>query len=159
MKLVKQLSLAAALASILFSPAAFAKDAKIGDLLITQPWIRATMVKSDVASAYAGIENTGKEDDTLLSITVDGAPEVQIHQMQMEGDVMKMSEMPDGLVIKAGSKADLLPKQAHHIMLMGLKKPFRAGDVVKGSMTFKKAGKVDIEFEVMDGAMSGMKMK
>src|SRR3979411_939215 len=100
-----------------------AHEIKIGNLVIHHPWIRQPPNTATVASAYTTIDNTGKEDDTLLKVTVEGVPTVQIHDMKMQGDVMKMDEMKAGLVIPAGKSVTFKPKGAH-IMLMGLKSAF-----------------------------------
>jgi len=84
----------------------------------------------------------------LLSIAVDGASMTMIHEMKMEGDMMKMHEVQGGLTIPAGKTVELQPK-SYHVMLMGLKAPFMEGEEVKGSLTFAKAGKVDVDFEVV----------
>jgi copper(I)-binding protein len=149
---------ASGLAFAMLMSVANAQDVKIGDLTIHHTWIKPPIAGA-VAAAYATIENTGKEADTLLKVTVEGVPVVQIHSMKMVGDVMKMSELKDGLVIPAGKTVELKPK-SDHIMLMDLKTKFKAGQEVKGTLTFAKAGTVDVSFEVEAGKsdMGGMKM-
>ena len=65
--------------------------------------------------------------------------------MSMTDGVMKMREMAGGLDIAAGGKVELKPG-SYHLMLMGLKQPITAGAVIKGSLTFERAGKVAVEF-------------
>jgi hypothetical protein len=80
--------------------------------------------------------------------------------MSMDGGVMKMRELKDGLEIPAGATVELKPG-SYHIMMMNLSHPLAAGETVKGSLTFEKAGKVDVEFAVqaMGGNSTGMNMK
>ncbi len=136
---------------------AHAHEIKIGKLVIHHPWIRQPIGSADVASAYTTIDNKGTTSDVLIKITIESVPTVQIHEMMMQGDVMKMTEMAKGLMIPAGKSVELKPKSSH-IMMMGLKSAFMVGEEVKGSFEFAKAGKVDVGFEVVEpGAEMPMK--
>jgi copper(I)-binding protein len=150
MKITHQLALACALSfAALFSAVpSQAHEIKLGNLVIHHPWIKQPPGSAAVAGAYTTIDNNGKQDDTLLSVSVDGVSMAMIHEMKMQGDVMKMNELPGGLVIPAGKSVELKPK-SYHIMLMGLKSAFMEGEEVKGSFTFAKTGKVDVDFEVV----------
>ena len=147
MKLFNQLLFASALTLASVS-SANAHEIKIGKLVIHHPWIRQPVGSATVAAGFTKIDNTGTEDDTLLKVTVEGVTTVQIHDMKMEGETMKMAEMNDGLVIPAGKSVELKPKSLH-IMMMGLKSAFMVGEEVKGTFTFAKAGAVDLDFEVV----------
>jgi copper(I)-binding protein len=149
MKLAKQIILAAALSLAAFwTAAADAKDFTLGKIVIHTPWIKLAPGSSDFGAAYAAIENTGSEDDVLVKVAVDGVPMVQMHEMKMEGDVMKMVEMKDGLSLPVGETVELRPKSSH-IMLMGLQARFKPGDNIKGTLTFAKAGVAAVDFEVV----------
>ena len=150
MKLFNQIlfSSALTLASLASAGTSNAHEIKIGKLVIHHPWIRQPVGSATVAAGFTKIDNTGTEDDTLLKVTVEGVPTVQIHDMKMEGETMKMAEMNDGLVIPAGKSVELKPKSLH-IMMMGLKSAFMVGEEVKGTFTFAKAGAVDLDFEVV----------
>ena len=93
------------------------------------------------------ITNTGTTPDRLTGGTTEAAKKFEIHEMKMEGAVMKMRELPNGLEIPPGATVELKPG-SYHIMMTTLAKPFAKGDRVKASLTFEKAGKVDIEFAV-----------
>jgi copper(I)-binding protein len=150
MKITHQLALACAfsVAALCATGPSIAHEIKLGNLVIHHPWIKQPPGKADVAGGYTTIDNNGKEDDTLVSVSVEGAGVVMIHEMKMEGDVMKMNELKDGLKIPAGKSVELKPK-SYHIMIMGLKSPYMEGEEVRGSFTFAKAGKVDVDFEVV----------
>ena len=151
MKLFNQTFFATALtlgAVFAGASAAAAHEIKIGKLVIHHPWIRQPVGSASVAAGYTKIDNNGTEDDVLLKVTVQGVTTVQIHDMKMQGQTMKMNEMGDGLVIPAGKSVELKPKSMH-IMLMGLKSAFKVGDFVAGEFTFAKAGKLGLDFEVV----------
>lgn len=126
---------------------AFAHGVKVGDLDIHHPWSRATIEGAKVAGGFMTITNNGSADDRLVSASSPAANVVQIHEMKMEGDVMKMAELKDGLPIPAGQKVELKPG-SFHIMFIDIKQPFKEGDMIPGTLVFEKAGKVDVEFKV-----------
>jgi hypothetical protein len=120
---------------------------KAGDIVIETPWIRATPRGAGVAGGYMKITNNGKEADRLLSATLEGAPRIELHEMRMHGDVMQMRPRAGGIEIKPGATAELKPG-GDHLMGMDLTRGFKEGDRVKGTLTFEKAGKVEIEYRV-----------
>lgn len=145
----KILSLTLALLTFvsLATPAANAHGFEIGSLKIHHPWTRATPKGADVAGGFMSIENTGKDDDRLIAITVTGVKHADIHEMAMANGMMTMRPLADGLAIPAG-KTIVLKPGGFHVMMMGLNAPLNEGDYVKASLTFEKAGQVDIEFVV-----------
>src|SRR2546423_1712027 len=124
-----------------------AEDYKVGSLVIHQPWSRATPKNAPVAGGYLKITNTGTAPDRLVGGSADGAKRFEIHEMKMDDGVMKMRELKDGLEIPPGATVELKPG-SYHIMMMNLSRPLAKGDKVKGSLTFEKAGQVEVEFAV-----------
>ena len=159
MKLFKEISFATALslAALLSLGDAQAHEVKIGDIVIHHPWSRQSPMSASVAAGFMTITNTGKTDDRLVKASSEISPVTQIHDMKMVGDVMKMVELPDGLVIPAGGTVKLKPKSLH-LMFMGLKQPVIEGEEFSGTLTFEKAGTVTVDFEVAGpgGDMSDM---
>ena len=120
---------------------------KVGNIVIETPWIRATPHGASVAGGYMKITNNGKEPDRLIAVTLEGAPRVELHQMSMSGSVMQMRPLAKGIEIKPGAAVELKPG-GYHVMAMDLTQGFTEGGVVKGTLTFEKAGKVEIEYRV-----------
>lgn len=139
-------AVAAAAAMAVVTPAS-AHSYKVGDLEIGHPWSRATLPNAPVAGGYMTIENTGTTDDTLLGGTTPAAETVDVHEMKMEGDVMTMRPLKDGLVIPAGETVTLKPG-GYHLMLMKPQKPFKEGERVPLTLRFEKAGEVKVELAV-----------
>ncbi len=136
---------AAVALTILSIITAFAAEmVKAGDLEITSAWTRATLPGQPAGAGYLTIENKGTVPDRLLSASSLLAPMAQIHEMKMQGDVMKMGELKDGLEVPAGGKVELAPGGLH-IMFMGLKDGIKEGDIVKVTLTFEKAGDVEVD--------------
>ena len=126
---------------------ASAQNYKLGALVIDHPWSRATPKGAPVAGGYMKITNTGSTPDRLLGGATAAAQKFEIHEMRMEAGVMKMRELGAGLEIPPGATVELKPG-SYHVMMMNLAKPFVQGERVKASLTFEKAGKVEIEFTV-----------
>jgi periplasmic copper chaperone A len=129
------------------SQAASAHEFKAGDLVISHPWTRATPEGASVGVAYLKITNNGKTADRFTGGTFDGAEKVEIHEMKMTGEKMTMRRLPDGLMVKPGETVELTP-ESYHLMLRGLTKPIAQGPNIKGTLTFEKAGSVDVDYKV-----------
>jgi hypothetical protein len=68
--------------------------------------------------------------------------------MKMEGNVMRMRELESPLEIKPGETVTLAPG-GMHLMMMGLKAPLKQGEKVPLTLVFEKAGKIDVELDVV----------
>jgi copper(I)-binding protein len=149
MKLFKQIAIAVALslAAVLGFADAQAHEVKIGDLVIHHPWSRQSPMSASVAAGFMTITNTGTQDDRLVKATSEISPVVQIHDMTMAGDIMKMVELPDGIIIPAGATVKLKPKSLH-IMFMSVTQQPGEGTSFTGTLTFEKAGTATIDYEV-----------
>jgi hypothetical protein len=135
------------LLSLFSSNLAFAHGYKLGDLNIHHPWTRATPVGAEVAGGYMEITNSGSTDDRLISVEVSGVHMAAVHEMATVDGIMKMRPLPSGLEIKAGETVALKPG-SFHVMMMGLSKPLIDGETVSGTLHFKKAGSINIEFKI-----------
>jgi copper(I)-binding protein len=139
--------LTAALAALVVASSALAHDYKLGPLVIDHPWSRATPKGAAVAGGYMKITNTGTTPDRLLGGSAEVAKRFELHEMSMEGGVMKMRELSNGLEIPPGATVELRPG-SYHVMMQNLSRQLTKGERVKASLTFEKAGKIDIEFAV-----------
>src|SRR6516164_3479072 len=106
-----------------------AGEVTAGDLLITQAWARATPKGAKTGGGYLTIENKGTSPDTLIGGSTDVAGGVQVHEMSMDGGVMKMRPVENGLTIEPGKTVKLAPG-GYHLMMMDLKQPLKRGDKV-----------------------------
>ena len=140
-------------AALLLVTPAFAHNGvtHLGSINISAPFTRATLPNAPVGGGFLTIENTGDTDDRLVSVTAKVSGDVQLHEMAMEGDVMKMRELPDGIVIPAGETVTLAPGGLH-IMFMGLNQAFVEGETVTVTLTFEKAGTVEVPLPVTTAA-------
>jgi periplasmic copper chaperone A len=142
---MRTIMLAALLA--LSAPAVLAHEYKSGSLEIKHPWARATPKGAAVAGGYMTIINKGATADRLTGGSTAVAGKFEIHEMKMEQGVMKMRHLPQGIEIKPGETVELKPG-SYHLMFQQLKAPFEQGKRVKGTLTFEKAGTVEVEYAV-----------
>jgi hypothetical protein len=151
---MKRLSIfAAALAFALAAAPALAQEIKAGDLTIEKPWARATPKGAEVGAGYLEIRNAGAAPDRLTGGSADFG-NVEIHEMSMQGGVMKMGELKDGLVIPAHGSVKLAPG-GYHIMFTSLKRPLVKGEVDKATLAFEHAGSVEVDFAVQGVGAAG----
>ncbi len=131
--------------------AAFAHhDVRAGALTLVHPWTRATPGGARVGGGYLTIRNAGTEPDRLLAGTMEAAGRVEIHEMATVDGVMRMRNLPAGLVIPPGGSVELRPG-GFHVMFLDLNRPLRQGETLRGTLTFERAGTVNVQWDV--GAM------
>ena len=124
------------------------------DLSIRNPWARETAVGQTVGGGFMTIANNGAREDRLLSGTSPAAAEVQLHSMTMDGGVMRMRQVTDGIAIPAHGTVELKPG-GYHVMFIGLKHPLRRGDTVPVTLRFQRAGTIRMQFAVQPVGSSG----
>jgi copper(I)-binding protein len=137
----------AAMIAAAFVTSARADDVKAGDLVISQGWSRATPSGSKTGGGFLTIENKGSAPDKLIGVSGDFAGKIEVHEMKMDGGVMKMRPVEGGLTIDAGKTVKLAPG-GYHLMMMDLKKPLKQGDKLPLTLDFAKAGKVSVTLDV-----------
>lgn len=134
---------------------------------VREAWMRATPPHAPTAAGYLTVVNAGPQADRLLSVTSDVAERVELHSNDLQGGVMRMRKLDDGLALPAGASTVLAPSGTH-LMFIAPRKPLVAGDTVRATLRFQHAAPLQVEFKVMPlGAtqapshhhdMPGMKM-
>ena len=109
-----------------------AAGAQTASVAVKDAWVRATEPSKMESAAYMTIENTGAEKRAVVAVTADQAKVAEMHNMTMDGKLMKMAQIPK-IDVPARGKASLKPN-GMHIMLMGLTTKLSAGDKVTGSL-------------------------
>lgn len=137
-----------AAATLATADLAAAHEFKAGPIVIGHPWSRATPAGAKVAAGYLTLKNTGAEPDRLVAATAEIAGKGEIHEMSVNGEgVMTMRPLGDGLALPADGEVALEPGGLH-LMFTGLEKPAVEGKKFKGTLTFEKAGTVEVEYAV-----------
>ncbi|HEY4080300.1 MAG TPA: copper chaperone PCu(A)C [Burkholderiaceae bacterium] len=104
---------------------------------VEQAWARATVPQQKVTGAYLRVKSA--HDSRLIEVRSTLAGAVQMHEMAMVGDVMKMREL-DAVKLPAGQWVEFKPG-GYHLMLMDLKKPIAAGDKIPLTLVVEGADK------------------
>jgi copper(I)-binding protein len=124
---------------------AHAQEAKVGSMKIENAYTRATVPGQQVAGGFMKIENKGPADQ-LLSASSTAAGEMQLHEMTMDGNVMKMRQVKE-IALPAGGAVELKPGGLH-LMFINIKTPMLAGQTVPVKLKFAKAGEIEVTFPV-----------
>ena len=123
---------------------------------VSQAWVRATVAQQKATGAFLRL--LAKTDSRLVEVRSSVAGVVEVHEMAMQGDVMKMRAVPS-LALPAGKTVELKPG-GYHVMLMDLKAPIKAGDSVPLTLVFEGADKkresVEIKAEARQLAAPAM---
>jgi copper(I)-binding protein len=142
--------------AIAFSSSLLAQNALVGPIKVENAYTRATMPGQQVAGGFMKIENKGTADQ-LVSASSPAAGEVQLHEMSMEGSVMKMRQVKD-ITVPAGGSVELKPGGLH-LMFMNIKAPLTAGESIPVKLKFAKAGEVEVKMPVNAMGQHGAVMK
>jgi len=104
-------------------------------------WVRATVPQQQATGAF--MELNASIDSKLVRATSPVSDHVELHEMTMQDNVMKMREVPS-IALPKGKTVDLKPG-GYHIMLLDLKQQIHAGDKVPLTLTFEHAnGKEEV---------------
>jgi copper(I)-binding protein len=128
----------AALAALL------AASPAIAQVTVADVWVRATVPQQQASGAFMTLTAAGGA--RLVEARSPVAGVVEIHEMVMDGNVMRMRAMP-GLDLPAGKPVALAPG-GYHVMLMSLKQTLNAGDTVPLTLVFETADRVRQTIEV-----------
>ena len=128
------------IALVLLCGAAQAQSVEVKDA-----WIRTSVQGQMSTGAFMKI--TARENMTLVSASTPVAGVAEVHEMKMEGDVMKMRAVKGGLDLPAGKTVELSPG-GYHLMMMDLKAALPKGSTVPLTLVFKDAKGVESKLEI-----------
>ncbi len=121
--------------------------ANAATLSVDHAWSRPTPPGAPTAVGYLTLTNHGHASDRLMSEDSPAAGSVSLHQMSMDGGIMRMRPVTDGLAVAPGASVSLDPN-GDHLMFEGLKRPFKSGDQVPVVLHFQHAGAVRVMMAV-----------
>ena len=127
--------------------AAFVLPAQ-AQVTVKDPWVRATVSQQKATGAFMQI--TSAQDARLVEAKSPVAGVVEVHEMSMEKDVMKMRAIPE-LALPAGKAVELKPG-GYHVMLMDLKQQMKEGGTVPLTLVIegkdKKRSTVEVKASI-----------
>ena len=103
---------------------------------VENAWVRGTVAQQKASGLFAKI--TAVQGGKLVAASSPVAGVVEIHEMAMEGSVMKMRALADGLPLPAGQTVELKPG-GYHVMLMDLKQQLKPGETVPVTLVVEGA--------------------
>lgn len=128
--------------------AAFAMPVFAGDVMVHDPYARASTKMSTSGAAFMVLMNNGSEDDRLVSASSDVAERVELHTHKEDANgVMKMMEVEEGFPVPAGGE-HALARGGDHVMFLGLTQSLSQDDMISVTLTFEKAGDIVVEIPV-----------
>jgi copper(I)-binding protein len=147
----KTLTLCAALA------ASFMTSAMAQTVDVKNAWVRTSVPGQKATGAFMTL--TAKDGTKLVSASSPVAGVTEVHEMKMDGDIMRMREVPGGVELPAGKAVDLKPG-GFHVMLMDLKAALPKDTSVPLTLVFKDAkgveSKLELKVPVAAAAPGGM---
>ena len=140
------------------TPTSSTASEAVGDLVVSGGFARAMLPGAKVAGGYLTIGNSGSEADRLVSVSSPAAGRVELHEMAMEGDVMRMRALTDGLTIAPGEAVSLRPG-GKHLMFFDVAEPFEEGVSIPVTLTFEHAGPVEAALAVLSAGATQAEQK
>ena len=113
---------------------------------VEQPWARATPPGAKIAAGYMVLRNKSASADRLVGAATDAAARVETHVHLREGEIVRMREVK-AYDVPANGRFELKPGGAH-LMLVDIKRPFKAGEKIPLVLRFRNAGEIRTELEV-----------
>jgi len=101
---------------------------------VKNAWVRATVQGQKATGAFMQI--TAPAASTLISVSTPVAGVAEVHEMKMDGDVMRMRPLAKGLELPAGKAVQLQPG-GYHLMLMDLKLPLQKDTTIPVTLTLQ----------------------
>lgn len=111
----------------------FPMGASLAQVSVERPWVRATVAQQQATGAFMVLR--AARDTRLVGASSPLTPQVELHEMKVQDNVMKMREVP-AIRLTAGQPLELKPG-GYHVMLMGLKSPVVEGQTVPLTLVFE----------------------
>ncbi len=134
-------------------------------MMVTDSYARTSHMGGKSGAAFIVIQNHTGEDDRLVNATADVSKRVELHtHIESAEGIMQMVHVEEGFPVKAGESI-MMQRGGQHVMFMGITKPFLQGEMIDVTLTFEKAGDVqvqvpvDLERKPMHGKMNHGEMK
>ena len=117
---------------------------------VKSAWVRGTVAAQKTTGAYMELKSA--KDGSLVGVESTVAGMVEVHEMRMDGKVMRLRAVPK-LALPAGKTVELKPG-GYHMMLIDLKRPLKKGDSVPLRLKIENRDKtvstVEVKAEVRE---------
>jgi hypothetical protein len=119
----------------------------VGDIQISNAWVRPSPGGGTTTAFYMTIDNTGTEEDRLLAAGSPSCAEAELHESTQQDGVMQMRPLPDGIVLPGGTSVVLGPAGLH-VMCLGVGDELQSGQTAPLTLRFERAGPITIDAAV-----------
>ena len=127
---------------------ATALPAMAADIMVDDAYARSSAMSAKTGAAFMMIHNHGDADDRLIGVASPAAKVVQLHTHKEDANgVMKMMHVEEGFALPAEGMIKM-QRGGHHVMFMGISEPFEQGKMIPLTLTFEKAGEIEVEVPV-----------
>ncbi|CAL8981949.1 hypothetical protein RHODGE_RHODGE_00094 [Rhodoplanes serenus] len=127
---------------------AAAETYRVGPIEVAETWARATPSGASVTAGYMRITNHGPAPDRLLAIRMDAALAVDLLELSLADNVMRLRSLGRGVEIAAGRTVEFRPGAPWQAVVSGLSAPLRPGDRLPATLVFEQAGDVTVDLVV-----------
>jgi copper(I)-binding protein len=121
---------------------------KLDGVEIAGAWARIVPGGARTGAVYFTLRNGTATDDVLLEVRTPAAQSARLHESVTKDGVATMKELSEGLTVLAQSEVVLKPGAAH-IMLVGVTRTLKVGDVLPLQIVFRQAGTLDLQVPVV----------
>ncbi len=128
-----------------------------GELVVDQVTANLTLPTA-TGAVYMRITNGTAEDDALVGAIVPGCGVVELHEMTMDGDIMRMNPVPGGQIPIPAGQTVMLQRGGLHVMCMDKTGSYAVGETVPVTLQFANAGTVEVNATVVEPGEMSMDM-
>jgi copper(I)-binding protein len=121
---------------------------KLGDIVVEQAWARLVPGGAGPGSVYLTVHNKSGEDDLLLAVDSTVAEATAVYSTTVKDGVASMDPMPLGVSLPSHGELVMRPGGIH-IMMTGVSRNTKVGDLLPVKMVFRDAGTLDFEVPVV----------
>ncbi|SFR56249.1 copper chaperone PCu(A)C [Litoreibacter janthinus] len=132
--------ISAALLAATLSTAAFAEDMAFK---VTDSYARSASANAQTGAAFITLMNMSGKDDRLISAASPAAKRVELHTHIENDGIMRMVHVEEGFPVEAGEMIEM-QRGGKHVMMMGLNGALEQGAMVPVTLTFEKAGAMEV---------------
>jgi copper(I)-binding protein len=130
--------------------------ARVGQIEIQEPWARTLPDKPQIAGAFMTVVNGGSESDRLLGATGPEGSTCELHGIKVTGPGISMLRLDNGLYLHHGTSIEFKPRGYH--LILQLSAPLAVGERLPITLSFERAGRVEVSFEVKSPGTIGEKV-
>mgnify|MGYP000440745100 CR=1 FL=1 len=135
------------------SPPQAEQPPAVAALEVRDAWAAPTPGGVEVSAGYLTISNATTADDRMIAVATPRATSSEVHEMSMDGGVMRMRAVEGGLSVPAGETVALAPGGLH-LMFFGVTQPLVEGESIPVTLTFANAGDIEVSLPVRRAASS-----